>query len=535
MPLRLADVFARRRLAWVVAAVTLGLFGGWLGLAALGTAHADVGPVSTQVRLDPSLSGETVIAVPPVGTLVVDSHDSPIRAVLEVREVDIEAARSFVGDPTQLTQLDNRLADDITAAFARAAWQGALVATAGGFLLGLLVLRSVGGGAVSGLAAGLTLVAGYGLSLATLDTDRLNEPRFTGLLASAPGLVDEVEQIAGDVEAYGAQLARVVTHVTTLYDTARNLPAAVAEDSSIRVMHVSDLHLNPTSWDVIDAVADQFDVDVIVDSGDIADLGFDAEAAYVRGLGRLDRTYVYVGGNHDSARIREAVAEQGALVLDETTADVAGLRFAGVADPRFSPDAESPDEEDRALRESTERLALLARDTDPDVLVIHDPTYAEALAGSAPLVLSGHAHDRRVEVYEPRPDGPLDVGGQVDAKAGADADGEADADPASTEPTLVLVQGSTGGAGLRALQYEEPTPVMLSVLYLDPTDGRLQAWDDITLGGLGLITATVERHQVDNVVASGGEAAAPGDAPQAPEAAPPSSGAAPRAASGAED
>ncbi len=58
----------------------------------------------------------------------------------------------------------------------------------------------------------------------------------------------------------------------------------------------------------------------------------------------------------------------------------------------------------------------------------------------------------------------------------------------------------TGGAGLRALEGEEPTPVTLSVLYLDPTSGELQAWDDITLGGLGLTTATVERRQVESVL-----------------------------------
>jgi hypothetical protein len=60
--------------------------------------------------------------------------------------------------------------------------------------------------------------------------------------------------------------------------------------------------------------------------------------------------------------------------------------------------------------------------------------------------------------------------------------------------TRVMVQGSTGGAGLRALDGEEPTPVALSVLYLDPASQALVAWDDITLGGLGLASAQIERH-----------------------------------------
>jgi hypothetical protein len=65
--------------------------------------------------------------------------------------------------------------------------------------------------------------------------------------------------------------------------------------------------------------------------------------------------------------------------------------------------------------------------------------------------------------------------------------------------TLLVVQGSTGGAGLRALEGEEPTPISLTVLYLDPDSGALQAYDDITLGGLGLNDARISRTVVAEV------------------------------------
>ena len=73
-------------------------------------------------------------------------------------------------------------------------------------------------------------------------------------------------------------------------------------------------------------------------------------------------------------------------------------------------------------------------------------------AGSTPLVLAGHTHRRKAS---------------------------------TVDGTLLLTEGSTGGAGLRGLEGEEPTPLELSVLYLDRTTHRLQAYDDITLGGLG--------------------------------------------------
>ena len=56
--------------------------------------------------------------------------------------------------------------------------------------------------------------------------------------------------------------------------------------------------------------------------------------------------------------------------------------------------------------------------------------------------------------------------------------------------------GSTGGAGLRGLDHGSgrPTPYQASVLYFDAETGRLQARDDIDLGGIGLTSAQVERH-----------------------------------------
>lgn len=111
-----------------------------------------------------------------------------------------------------------------------------------------------------------------------------------------------------------------------------------------------------------------------------------------------------------------------------------------------------------------------------DVAAVHDPITGEPLDGLVPVVLAGHTHDRRVGPVIPPPEGE-------------------DAEP---EPgaTLMMVQGSTGGAGLRGLEGEDPEPLALSVLYFDP-DRRLVAYDDITVGGHGLSEAAVQRHLID--------------------------------------
>jgi hypothetical protein len=100
-----------------------------------------------------------------------------------------------------------------------------------------------------------------------------------------------------------------------------------------------------------------------------------------------------------------------------------------------------------------------------DVAVVHDGAAAPEMDGDVPLVLSGHYHRREQHLL---PDG-----------------------------TLSFWQGSTGASGLRGLEHEKPTPIRASVLYFDRDTRRLQAWDDITLGGLGLVTAKIERKILD--------------------------------------
>lgn len=459
--------WARRAAPWL-ATVLAGLVGAWLALVVAGTTRAEVGPLGVDAEITPGWGGQTVVQVDPIGTLLLDTHDAPLEVRIAVRTVDPEGVRDIVADPTSLSTLDDRLVGDLTDVLTEAAVRAALVAVAGGLFAGGLVLRSWRLGLLAGAVAAGAVAGTYGLAALTYDPAAVREPRFTGLLANAPQLVGSAQDIASNFDAYADQLASIVTNVGRLYDTTLSLPAYTPDDTTIRILHVSDLHLNPAAWDVIEAVADQYDVDVIVDSGDIADHGTAPESRYVTPIGRLDRPYVFVKGNHDSIVTAAAVAAQpNAVVLDGSPVRVAGLRFVGAPDPRFTPDQSTRGTADEDLRAASEELADEARSLRPpaDVIVFHDPTHAELLDGTAPLVLAGHAHQRRTVV--------LDAG------------------------TRIMVQGSTGGAGLRALEGEDPTPVTLSVLYVDPDSRELVAWDDITLGGLGLTSAEIQRHQAD--------------------------------------
>ncbi|HEX2361982.1 MAG TPA: metallophosphoesterase [Jiangellaceae bacterium] len=465
-----------RRALPTLAMVLAGLVGAWLGLLVAGTTEATVGPLGVDAAITPAWGGETVVEVDPIGTLVIDSHNAPLRVHVAVRTVDIAGVRTIVASPAELAALDDRLVADLRDVLRKAAARAGLVAIAGAVIVGGLLLRSVRRGLIAGAIAAASVAGAYGLAALTYDPEATREPRFTGLLRSAPQLVGSAEAIASNFDAYADQLASIVTNVGRLYDTTLALPTFAPDDETIRLLHVSDLHLNPSSWELIDAVAEQYDVDAIIDTGDIADHGTAPESAYVRPITRLERPYVFVKGNHDSVLTEAAVAEApNAIVLNGEPVEVAGLRLLGAPDPRFTPDQSTRGTADEDIRVASEELADRARSLSVpvDIVIFHDPTHAERFDGAAPLVLAGHAHERQTVVLD--------------------------------EGTRIMVQGSTGGAGLRALEGEEPTPVTLSVLYLDPDSKELVAWDDITLGGLGLTSAEIQRHQADEDNGENGE------------------------------
>ena len=457
------------RLRGVAAAVVLGLLGGWLGLMLGGTVHKEVGPLTTSMRVLPSPGGSTTVEIPPLGELVLDTHDGPLGVHASLVGVDVEEAREIMKDPELLAGMRDQAEGDLRWELEMAALRSFLAAVLGGAALSLLATRRVRSTLVAGGSAGVAMVAAGAVALATWNPASLAEPRYTGLLASAPSVVGNADRIVNDFSLYGDQLARLVENVTGLYSATSQLPILQADDDVVRVMHVSDLHLAPQAWDIMRTVADKYDVDVIVDSGDITDHGSKPENRYVEEIRHLRAPYVWVRGNHDSVVTERAMRRlKNVVVLDGKVRRVAGLTFLGVGDPTFTPDksvALSEEAQSQYVSDAAEDLAATAEDEGGvDVAVFHDPAPMEALDGLASVSLSGHLHYRKVRHGD--------------------------------EGTWFMTHGSTGGSGLRALEPKEPSDIELSVLYLERDSGELLAYDDISLGGLGLASAEIKRQVV---------------------------------------
>ena len=130
--------------------------------------------------------------------------------------------------------------------------------------------------------------------------------------------------------------------VSALYIAADSLPVGLNQDNVIAALHVSDIHDNPQAYDVIEQLHTQFAIDVVIDTGDIVSWGTPLENELLHRIGTLEVPYVYISGNHDGAAAAATVeAQPNTTVLDNEVVEVAGLRIAGIGDPRFAADDDS--------------------------------------------------------------------------------------------------------------------------------------------------------------------------------------------------
>ncbi len=477
-----------RRSVGVLLVAVIGLL---LGVQLGGHGDYKIGPLQVEMELKPALRGESRVEIPPLGSLSLDSHNSPATISAQIEQLDERDTQALVEDPDRLKAASQDAPDEIATAvkdLARRAAIGVVIVT---LLLGLVVFRRLWRTVIAGALA-LALLAGVlGLTWATWRPESIREPRYEGLLTRVPAVVGDARSISQDFDEYRDELAQFITNMSGVYTTISNLPNFKTDPDSIRVLHISDLHLNPASWDAISSISKQFNVNVIVDTGDITDWGSRLESNYANNIGAVQTPYVFIRGNHDSQTTADAVAQQpNAIVLENEIREVGGLTFAGIGDGRLSSDKDQGDlaeNLDRVITQNRKLAATIERHNDArrpagqspeptadgegtasdsvDVILTHDPTGAGEFADSAPLVLAGHKHKRAQRKLD--------------------------------DDTLLRVEGSTGAQGLRGFYNDGgSTSLHMSLLYFSPK-GTLLAYDEITASGPTQSKLTLERKLVD--------------------------------------
>jgi predicted phosphodiesterase len=516
----------------VLGVVGVAAVGAWIGMVLAPPTTAVVGPIETQVRVVPSLHPAVQVMLPPAGQVRFETHLTPVAVQARISQVDLESARKLINSPAGLRYLTDTAPDRLRSATVRAAITTAAFGLLGGVALALLAYRRDlrRTAEVAATVVGVFAVTA-GLTALTFDADRLAQPRFTGLLSQAPYVANQAGSLVDRLQSYRSGLADIVRSVTALYATSGTLPVLPGQDSGdlITLLHLSDIHLNPLGFDLADRLVQQFHADAVIDTGDITTWGTPVESATLSRIGTLGVPYVFVRGNHDSLGTQEAVARQrDAIVLDDDVVTVAGVVIAGIGDPEFTPNPSEaalsrssstavvpePTEDGTAppaglaggapegaagaaaaLTPSTpgpehggggedpttrapQRLADTIREWNSlhpqrpvQIATLHDPSRVRPLIGTVPLVLAGHTHHREV------------------SRQGG---------------TMVMVEGSTGGAGVTArglarLSGGKPLPLVATLIYLARSGdraGQIVGYDDVTVGGFGLASITLERHVV---------------------------------------
>jgi predicted phosphodiesterase len=443
------------------------LSGALVAVTLWGNVHADVGPVRATLALRAGVHGGTEIDIPPLGRLSVKSHVGPLHLRATVNGVDVDAAERALNGAVTTEQLEAQVTRDARHAMIVLIVKWVVLAVLGGGLAVLVVFRRPRAMVLGVGVVVFGVVVSGTVAAVSWNSKAFADPRYSGVLTSAPALIGGVEDIPEKFDTYRRELAKIVTNISKLYDATRALPSSISPDA-IPVLWVSDIHDNPEAFTVMQSIVAEFGAKAVVDTGDISDHGTAAENPIYNPIDAMGIPYVYVRGNHDSSITQRYLARmKNVRMLDNgRILDVAGIRWAGIGDPNFTPDrsVDYGHESDVALIDAGNKLAntIDASAEHVDVALVHEPTMAVPLQGKVPLILDGHIHRRKHQ---------------------------------STLKTLTLTQGSSGGAGLRNLEGSEPLPLEMSVLYFDPKTHGLLAVDDITVSGLGAESVQIQRHR----------------------------------------
>lgn len=330
-------------------------------------------------------------------------------------------------------------------------------------------------------------VACYGLL--SYNPQWVRESRLTGTLAAAQLFPDQLSQYYDQQSKALDVLGSILGIQAALQEQIErgDEPAA-----ALRIMYVSDLHL-AAAYPLIAQYARNYDVDLIINTGDESEFGVAAELTpqYLAGMTQLTAIapMIWIAGNHDSPAVEQVMrAAPGVIVLGSKELSARGvtvragalsaygLVIGGVPDPRIyggpgkygsdDPSVTDPLERD-AVAEATGNVASAARF---DIFAAHEPVAAAQLRKSLPgqirQTVAGHTHAQNPS-------------SEIQSKNGID-----------------LVEGSTGAGGLdNIVRGEDAPPVAFSIQSVaqdcqftriirfqlrlpDPADGAPTAYGD---------------------------------------------------------
>jgi predicted phosphodiesterase len=399
--------------------------------------------------------------------LSADTHRAPLHITATLQDVDIEQLTNVVSKQG-VDALVNQTQQSALDAIEPFAMRLFLVSMGGALVFALVVFRGKWRPILIAMLSALVLVGGSELTAyATFRPDAFTQPKFSGSLVLAHQLLGPVEQATGKLQDFTDELSRIVGGAARVYGSINDFPGST--NGEIRVLHISDVHDSPLGMEFARELAKSFNVDFVIDTGDITSFGTPAENLITSSIPSFGVPYVFVRGNHDSLGLQEAISRlNNVTVLDGDSTTIDGLEIYGRGDPAFTPNKLTAlDDAQVAAAQRAEaptvdaEVAALPR--PPDIVAVHDDRIAQGLAGTVRLVISGHFHITKSY---------------------------------AVRGTQYLQVGSTGGAGANVYTEVGGIPLQAQILSFVPgSPPSLIAYDDIQQSPVtGSLTVT--RHLV---------------------------------------
>ncbi|HHX87192.1 MAG TPA: metallophosphoesterase, partial [Firmicutes bacterium] len=312
----------------------LSLAGALVALYLFSAVSFSANSLEFMLELVPFNRGETVIVLPPLGEVRALTHRAPfmIKLTLVNLKPDFltDTLPGLSGD-SQAWQLKKQLGEKLFKCIFR--WS--VISGLGGAGAWFLCNRKTSGRSLlaGGILASVLGLLLFGCTVALpYDLDAFKKPRYQGAIGAAPWVVDLVADSLSSLKTAGEQLKVLSVHMRNLCEQLEQTYPAT-EDVSLTVLAISDLHNNPAALKFIDKIIQTFQIDLIVDAGDLTDYGTALEAELVRKIAGLPVPYLFIPGNHDNPQVVAALREVGAQVVEDQILEVAGLRVLGLADP----------------------------------------------------------------------------------------------------------------------------------------------------------------------------------------------------------
>jgi len=366
-------------------------------------AHATfaVGPVRVSAAITPGV-GATSLGLPPFGSVEAATHLAPLRVELRLTDASFTQLEAWVSDGVPDTAAIATLRKALYSGLARAFLTGLLAALLAAALVLLAARVRTRTTAIVCAALTVALVGCAGWAALGFDEGAFSQPTYKGVLAYAPGIVSTVQQRLTEVDSLSIRIAAVARDLSGYYAASQTLASGGTMPNTLRVLHISDTHLDPVGSELARQLATSFDVAFVIHTGDADLYGTSVEASAVVATLKMPRPLVYIPGNHDSPDVVAALRTQkDVTVLDDTSTVVDGLRIFGVPDPVSRGFDIEPDKSlmtaDASKIATALRSAIASGETTPDIIALHNPVMQTPFLGLSPIMLTGHTHTARLQ------------------------------------------------------------------------------------------------------------------------------------------